>query len=49
MFNWLCMPWYASRTDCIALYVDRTAGSQTSVHNGFITLFMIMLTQLFMG
>ena len=31
MFDWLCMPWCASRTDCIALYVDRTAGSQTSV------------------
>ena len=31
MFDWLFMPWYASRTDCIALYVDRTAGSQTSV------------------
>ena len=40
---------YASRTDSIALYVDRTAGSQTSVHNGFIILFVIMLTQLSWG
>ena len=24
-----------SRTDCIALYVDRTAGSQTCGHNEF--------------
>ena len=31
MFDWLCMSWYASKTDCIALYVDRTAGSQASV------------------
>ena len=37
------------RTDCIALYVGRTAGSQTCGQNGFIILFMIMLTQLFMG
>ena len=31
MFGWLCMSWYTSRTDYIALYVDRTAGSQASV------------------
>ena len=48
-FNQLCIPWYASRTDCIALYVDKTAGSQTYGHNEFMILFMMMLTQLFMG
>ena len=36
IFDWLCIPWHASRTYCIALYVDRTAGSQTCDHNGLI-------------
>ena len=31
IIDWLCMPWYVSRTDCIALDVDGTAGSQTPV------------------
>ena len=31
IINWLWMPSYISRTDCIVLYVDRTAGSQMSV------------------
>ena len=35
IIDWLCMPWYVSRTDCIALYLDRAAGSQTSVWKGF--------------
>ena len=31
IIDWLWTPWYVSRTDCIVLYVDRTAGSQMSV------------------
>ena len=34
-FDWLCILYCASRTDCIALYVDRTAGSQACSHNEF--------------
>ena len=34
-FDQLCIPYCASRTDCIALYVDRTAGSQACGHNEF--------------
>ena len=31
IIDWLWTPRYVSRTDCIALYLDRTAGSQISV------------------
>ena len=34
-FDWLCILYCASRTDCIALYVDRTASLQTCGHNEF--------------
>ena len=34
-FDQLCIPYCASRTDCIALYIDRTAGSQACGHNDF--------------
>ena len=33
--NQLCIPYCASRTDCLVLYVDRTAGSQACGHNEF--------------
>ena len=34
LIEWLWMPWYASRTDCIVLYGDRIAGSQMPVQKG---------------
>ena len=43
------MPWYVSRTDCIALYVDRTAGSQTICLKGFIILLSGNINSAFHG
>ena len=49
IIDWLLMPWYVSRTNCIILYGDRTAGFTNVYLKGFIILLVVILTQLFMG